>query len=289
MVRRLHRFDQNPARLGIARLRDRAQPARVAGRVLAGHQPEIGHQAARMGEAAHVVDLRHQDGSGHQLETAQAHQRLHRRVHPPLRHLRDQQLLEPREPLRAPVDRLQVLLEHGFERWQRQHQFPQVPLVRLAPVRLARVVVALAQEERLQPLLGALQIARGVGTSAGEVADRFVDLVGHVDARQFPGPMQPGQLQRVAPVGLLPAALGLRRLRRRHDDAVDPQLLQSPIQHEPGRTRLVGHVQHPVLTANFAQRLFRRVQIARHLAIDANLARAVALGDRDDRIILVDI
>ena len=104
-----------------------------------------------------------------------------------------------------------------------------------------------------------------------------------------PRPMQSRQLQRVAPVGLLPTALGLWRLRRRDDDAVDPQLPQPPIQHKAGRPGLVGHVQHPVLAPNFAQRLFRRVQVARHLAIDANLARAVALGDRDDRIILVDI
>ena len=203
--------------------------------------------------------------------------------------MRDQQLLEPREPLRAPVDPLQVLFEHRLKRRQRQHQFPQVPLVRLAPVRLARVMIALPQEERFEPLLGALQIARGVGTGAREVADRFIDFVGHVNAGQFSRPMQPGQLQGVAPVGLLPAALGLRRLRRRHHDAVDLQLPQPAVQHEPGRPRLVGHVQHPVLAANFAQRLFRRVQVARHLAIDANLARAVALGDRDDRIILVDI
>ena len=123
-----------------------------------------------MREAPHIVDLRHQNGSGHQLETAQTHQRLHCRVQPPLRHLRDQQLLEARQPLRAPVDRLQVLFEHRLEGRQRQDQFPQVPLVGRAPVRLAEV----AQLIRLG-LLGPLP--RGIVETRLRPAGQFQPLV----------------------------------------------------------------------------------------------------------------
>jgi hypothetical protein len=150
--RMLHRLNQNPAGLGIARLGDGAEVARVAGRILARHQAEIGHESARVREAPHLVQFGHEQRSGHQLETTEAHQRLHGRVHPPLRHLGGDQFLVPGELLGRLRDREQILLEDRFERRQRQYPFAQITLMRLAPVGLAFVVKALAQEKRLQPL-----------------------------------------------------------------------------------------------------------------------------------------
>jgi len=83
-----------------------------------------------------------------------------------------------------------------------------------------------------------------VRTRPGQIADRLIDGVRHVDGRQLAGPMEPSELHRVAPIGLLPRALRLRCLRGRHYDAVDLQLLESPAAHKAGRAGLVDHVQN---------------------------------------------
>ena len=61
------------------------------------------------------------------------------------------------------------------------------------------------------------------------------------------------------------------------------------MQDEPRGARFVDDVEHAVLPLDFAQRLFRRHQVARNLAVEANFPGAVACGNRDGRAIVVDI
>jgi hypothetical protein len=79
----------------------------------------------------------------------------------------------------------QVLLEHSFVGGQGHGQRAQVTQVRFAPVGRALVVITQTQEEGLQPLLGAFEILDGVGAGTAQIADGFVDFVGHVDGGEF--------------------------------------------------------------------------------------------------------
>jgi len=73
---------------------------------------------------------------------------MDRRIHPPLRHLRLDQLFEPFDPLHGVIDREQIFLAHRLQRRQRHHDLTQVTPVRFGPVRLAGITVALAEEKR---------------------------------------------------------------------------------------------------------------------------------------------
>jgi hypothetical protein len=65
--------------------------------------------------------------------------------------------------------------------------------------------------------------------SADQVADRFVALVRHPDRGQLASAEQPGQRDRVAPVGLDPIARLPRDQRRRDDRALVPQAGDEPV------------------------------------------------------------
>lgn len=58
------------------------------------------------------------------------------------------------DPFGRRGDGEQILLQDRLERRQGQRQFTQITLVRLAPVGFALVVETLAQEKRLELLLG---------------------------------------------------------------------------------------------------------------------------------------
>ena len=80
------------------------------------------------------------------------------------------------------------LTQNWMKRRRTQSTLPTpVAQVRFAPVGLAGVVVALAQKKGLEALLGPLQVVDGVRAGPGQVADRLVDGIRHVDRRQFPG------------------------------------------------------------------------------------------------------
>ena len=70
-------------------------------------------------------------------------------IPPPLRHLRGDQVVQPGNALLRLVDGEQAFLHNRFERGQRQYEFAQETLVRVAPVGFAGVAVYLTQEERL--------------------------------------------------------------------------------------------------------------------------------------------
>ena len=113
----------------------------------------------------------------------------------------------------------------------------------LGPFGFAGVVVAVAQEERGEPGLGAAQVVHRIGAGAADVADGFVRGVGNVDGLELPGTMEPGELEGVAFVGLDPFSrfLGNERGGHHRDLQAEPQ--QMPGQHESGRPGLVNHLQ----------------------------------------------
>ena len=100
-----------------------------------------------------------------------------------------------------------------------------------------------AQQELAQPVASPQLIALGRQASAHQIAQRLMRRIRHPHRRQIPAPIAARQLLGIAPVGLDPIP-GLHRYQRRGDHlALHPQLAQLPVQHVPGRARLVAHPQ----------------------------------------------
>jgi len=83
------------------------------------------------------------------------------------------------------------------------------------------------------------QIAAEILPPADQVPQRFEFGLGHHDRTQLPGSEQPGELQRVAGVGLDPVT-GLTGDRsRRADHHLDPSGTRGAGEPEPGRARFI--------------------------------------------------
>ena len=62
----------------------------------------------------------------------------------------------------------------------------------------------MTQEEARELLTGLTQTADRRQTGAHEIADRLMSRIRNPDRRQFAGPMQLGEVDRIPPVGLDP-------------------------------------------------------------------------------------
>ena len=102
-------------------------------------------------------------------------------------------------------------------------------------------MVVMAQQKRRQLLTGLTQTADRRQTGAHEIADRLMSRIRNPDRGQFAGPMQLGQVDCVATVGLDPISRFARDQRRSDDDATVPgkrQLTLNAIERFPyGRNR----------------------------------------------------
>src|SRR3712207_9144552 len=70
---------QEVAHAGVAHLRDRAAPDRLAGGTFAGYEAEVTHELARALEPPDVTDLDDERRRGHEIDAAQHLQRLDER------------------------------------------------------------------------------------------------------------------------------------------------------------------------------------------------------------------
>ena len=93
---------------------------------------------------------------------------------------------------------------------------------------------------------------------ADEITHRLVPRIRHPDRGQIAGAQQPGQGQRIAPIGLHPIAGLLRDQRRRHHDAVVAEALDQPIQPIAGRPGFIAERQPAMLRRKLLHQLARR-------------------------------
>ena len=188
----------------------------------------------------------------------------------------------------------------------RQDQLAQVAPVRFGPRALARVTVAVAQQEgfELRPPAEAAahgtsggremgeppQILHRVGPRPAEVAHRFIAGLGHLHRGQFAGAVQSRQLEGVAPVRLDPLARARGDQRRRHHRAVDFELPEPPGQDKAGRPGLVADPQFRTRMGlpEFGKDLLQGMQIVGDGAVEAGGA-AVARGEANGDVLRVDI
>ena len=187
------------------------------------------------------------------------------------------------------VDRVDLLLQHDLLRRVREAQPGQPAPVRRRPGLAAGEHPAVAQQEALELLARpAHRLHRG-RARPDQVAHRLVRRVGHPDRGQLAGPMQAGQRDGVAPVGLHPVAGLARDERGRHHRAVVAESGDLPVQAVAARAGLVADPELAVLLGEPLDQAPHGLGPVGDLAPEPHLARAPGLGHRHRDLRLVRI
>src|ERR1051325_2330783 len=97
----LRGFDENAARMAVARLRDAAEPAPVTARILTRREPEIAHELTRIVEAGQVAELGDRGDRHRELHAAECLQGFDDRIEAPRLRLLEQLGLQALQQLRA--------------------------------------------------------------------------------------------------------------------------------------------------------------------------------------------
>jgi hypothetical protein len=147
-----------------------------------------------------VADL---GGKSHRDEKRGATHRLvgfHDRRHRPFRHDESELLLEPTQALERIFDRVDPFLKDDLLRGMFELLVGQPAPMRQRPVAASAVNPAVPQQKGKQLLaLTTKIVSRGLG-GADKIAHSFVGGIGCPHIRQFAGPMQPRQRNRISPV-----------------------------------------------------------------------------------------
>jgi hypothetical protein len=200
------RFHQHAPRVRVAGLGQGTPTLALARGVLAGDQPQVGHERSRPLEAAEVPDLREQNHRGQRVDAAKAAQPPHR--------LSSGRGLGQGLDLAIQLDQADERLlegeERDLERALEGGDFEALAAeprpVALRPVPTREVPPPVPIEEFHDAMLPAEHIPPHVLAAAQEVTHAFVRFLWHVNGGQFAGPEQPDQLPGIALVGLDPLA-----------------------------------------------------------------------------------
>jgi len=148
--------------------------------------------------------------------------------------------MDPLDTLGVFVDGSEVLLEDDLLGRGGTDYPGEVAAVGVVLVGAADVVKAKPEKERLEAVLGALQIDEGVLAGAGEVADGLIVDSGNVDGGEVAGAQEPCELNGVATVGFDAVAGFLRDQGRGHDDALEALPAKVAVQDVAAGAGLVG-------------------------------------------------
>ena len=193
----------------------------------------------------------------------------------------------------APLLRLgngvDLLLQHDLLRGMREAEPGEPTPVCRRPGLAAREQPIVAQQEALELLPGPSQRLHGGHARSDQVAHRLMRRIRDPDRRQLAGAMQPGQRDRVAPVGLHPLACSLRHERRRHHRAAVAESGDLPVQAVAARARLVTDAELAVLLAQPLDQAPHGVRPVGDLALEPHLAQPPRLGHshRDLRLVRI--
>src|SRR5712692_1601328 len=236
------RFDQQPAHVRVADLRDRPLSSLLAGGVLRWDEADKRHELLGRLEAVEVADLADQRQRGQRVDPAQAPQSSDQRAPRLLLGGLTDGALELLDPSVDEIDRVQIAVEGLLLRGQLEALLGKPAAPRNSP-RAGRQPPSVTQTELRKPVPVAHPIKARVLTRAHQITGRLQLRCRYVNWLQQPAREQAGQLARVPAVGLDPIARPLRHQARRHDAAVDAALNQEPIEAETGRARLVTATQ----------------------------------------------
>jgi hypothetical protein len=191
-------------------------------------------------------------------------------------------------PRRRRLDRRNAVFQHDVMRRLLESQSRHPSTVHQRP-RRPIVVMAMAQQESRELLTGLAQVANSRQTSAHEIADRLMSLIGNPDGGQFTGPMQLGQIDRVPPIRLDPISRFARDQRRSHDDAAMPGEGQLPLNPIAARSGLITEPKLAPAARQLRRQSLQSRRRVRDLAILAHVLAPARLGKRDRNGVLVNV
>ncbi len=278
--------------MGISTFRDRALTSVIAAGGLAGHKTQVGHELTRMLEAGKDADFRDFDHGRHNLEAFEAHQRIDSRLEPPGGEQIGHGLFATGYAAACVGDGHEAFLQNRLHGRMGQDEFAQVTHVGLPPVSFPLVVVAVLEQERLEPLTGSTLVIDGIGASAAEVADRLVGGFRDVDGIQRSGPMSFGQHLGITLVGLHLVAGLAGNFRGSDNDTIVAELDQPADQHEAAGTGFVAEAQAHILAVLLAQpgdELVHGLKAVADLPVGVHVPITSGFGNRDGDGVFVDI
>ena len=136
-------------------------------------------------------------------------------------------------------------------------------------------------------LTGLTKTADRRQTGAHEIADRLMSRIRNPNGGQFAGPMQLGQVDRVATIGLDPISRVARDQRRSDDDAIVPGKRQLTLNSIAATSGLVTELELPPLAHQLRRQSFQGRRRVRDRAVFPDILVPIRLGERDcDRIVV---
>jgi len=191
-------------------------------------------------------------------------------------------------PRRRRPDGRDAIFQHDVMRRLLESQSGHPPTVHQRP-RRSVVVMTMAQQEAGELLTGLTQTANGCQASAHEIADRLMGLIWNPDRGQFTGPMQLGQIGRIAAIRFDPISRFARDQGRSHDDAAMPGKCQLSLNAITAGAGLVAEPKLVSATRQLHRQSFQGRRRVCDLAILAHVAPPARLRKRHRHRVLVHV
>ena len=152
----------------------------------------------------------------------------------------------------------------------------QVTQMRQRPIALTQVTMAQTQQKTFETLARFALIDHRAVTRPHQITHGFILLIGHVNGCQLTGTEQPGELPRIAPIGL-DAVTGLGRDEGRSNYlAIILTLFQVPINDITARPGFIHETQFQLRPGQFLDELIEGLERATNLPV--NLSGRVPFG-----------
>ena len=186
-------------------------------------------------ESSEVSDFRDEADRRHTRDAAPRLPRVDDRRPAPRGRERPALVGDARHAPRRFIDGVAVFLQRDVLRGQRDTEVGEPASVRERPPGASRIAATLAQQERLQSMLGLGAQADGVFARAHAITHGFIIGRWDIDRRAFAGAVQSGQGVAIAPIGRDPIAAPFGQARRIDDRAVFALRRQVPVDPTPAR------------------------------------------------------
>jgi cellulose biosynthesis protein BcsQ len=246
------RFDQHGARSRAPGFSDRALAPPSAAADLAGNETDIGHQRARIPEAAQITKFCRQNGGRDEPNTAQRLQSSNRRSHRPLADTLADFKFDPCDSFVRQLEFAHHLAQHDVVRRVLELLGEEPASMSASPQLASVVAAAVPQKEAADLLAHAPPGSNRCITDADQISHRFMVGVADPNRRQVTRSKSSGQHESVSPIGLHALArLAWDQGGRRHDAVVTP-LSELPIERKSRRACLVAEAQELGLRCNLA-------------------------------------